>query len=165
MKRGERSPEATKRYKQLQRHKKRYMELREELQLAGVIPVEPDGAIRDERVDPDEQGEQSLPALTGEAIRRGWAVPEERKPRLVDELVGILDDPEESAKVKVAAFNALRQADQAQYERDNPGSKGELPSAININVVTVEGGPGGLAATEPHQIEVEVVGGDRDQDG
>ena len=139
MKRGKRSPEAIRDYRRLHRHKRRYMELREELQLAGVIPTEPDGAIRDERVDPADQTAQALPALVAEAVRRGWAVPEEAKPRHVDELSGILEDVEESSKNKIAAFNALRLADKDQYERDHPeadGAKGV--TVLNINEVIVD---------------------------
>lgn len=151
MKRGERTPEAEKRRRQLHRKKQRFAELREELQLAGVLPVEPGGAFRDERVDPSTQSEQSLPALTGQAARRGWAVPEEKKPALVDELVGIIDDPEESNKVKVAAFNALRQADQSQWERDNPekAKGGGGGFQLNVNVVAVD--------TATQMVEVDAV--------
>lgn len=142
------SPESRSAYKRLQRQKKRYQELREILQLAGEIPTEPVGATFSaqrpnghERVDPTTQGEVVVPTLVTQAIRSGWAVPEGNKPRLVDEMVRVIDDPEESTKVKVAAFNALRQADQSQWERDNPKEKAEqAPTEININVVTVESG-------------------------
>lgn len=153
MKRGTRTPDAEKERKRKQRRLKRYMELREELQLAGVIPVEPGGTKHGEQVDPELQGTQHLPQLTGEAARRGWAVPEDKKPGLVDELTAIVDDPEESNKVKVAAFNALRQADQNQWERDNQkDGKDVVTTAINISVVTVE--------TSQQAIDVEVVSGD-----
>ena len=143
MKRGEKTPESVKKRKRLQRHKMRYMELREELQIAGVIPTEPAGATRDERVNPASQTSQVLPALTAEAIRKGWAVPEEKKPQLVDEMVKIVDDPEESNKVKVAAFNALRQADQHQHERDNPSKKdgGDNPTEVNVNIIVDNAAP------------------------
>lgn len=143
MKRGEHTPESERRRKQLQRRKKRYMELREELTLAGVIPTEPAGAIRDERVDPATQGGQALPALIGEAIRKGWAVPEEKKPGFVDELGAIIENPEESNKVKVAAFNALRMADKDQWERDHPevGTTEKGPTTLNVNIVNVDGSP------------------------
>lgn len=146
MRRGEHTPEAVKRRKQLQRKKRRYMELRDELETLGLIPVEPTGAVvgavrpdGTDRVDPATQGEQHLPALVGQAVRNGWAVPEEKKPRLVDEMVAIVDNPEESNKVKVAAFNALRQADQHQYERDNPEAKrgGGEPVQLSVNIVNV----------------------------
>lgn len=109
----------------------RYSKARETAQLLGVIPTAPEGAAREERVQVSQQGEQPLPQLVGEAIRRGWAVPEDRKVGLVDELVAILDDPEMSAKVKVAAFNALRQADQAQWERDNPKQAAQLSATLS----------------------------------
>jgi hypothetical protein len=143
VKRGEHSPASTRDRKKLQRHKKRYMELREELQLAGEIPTEPEGAIRDERVDPASQGTQPLPALTGQAARNGWAVPDEKKPALVDELIDIIDDPDESNKVKVAAFNALRQADDSQWDRDHPKEDDKTSrgvTTLNVNIVNVEGG-------------------------
>ena len=143
MRRGERTPEAVKAYRKRQRRIRRYMELREELQLSGDIPVEPDGATftrarpnGDERVDPATQTEQALPAIITQAIRQGWAVPEEKKPVLVDEMIGIIDDPEEANKVKVAAFNALRQADQHQYERDHP-ENAKLTGTTVLNVVEV----------------------------
>ena len=140
MKRGEKTPESVKRRKQFQRKKMRYMELREELQLAGVIPTEPAGAIRNEQVDPAAQSGGECPALVGEAVRRGWAVPEARKPGLVDEMVKIIDDPEGSDKVKVAAFNALRQADQAQWERDHPQDKQAAgPTVLNVVEVVIGG--------------------------
>lgn len=139
MKRGEHTPESIARRRKLNRHKKRYMELREELMLAGEIPTEPAGAIRDERVDPATQQGQSTAALTREAIRRGWAVPEEKKPGLVDELIAIIEDPDASHKEKVASFGALAKADWNQYRQDNPETAAKaVATVININVETVE---------------------------
>jgi hypothetical protein len=40
--------------------------------------------------------------------------------RYADELGTIVTDPDVPAKVKVAAFNALRLADKDQWERDHP---------------------------------------------
>jgi hypothetical protein len=108
------------------------MELREILMLSGDIPVEPSGAIRDERVDPKSQGEQSLPGIVREAIRKGWAVPEHLKPQLVDELVAILQNPETSAKEKVASFTALTKADWNQWRQENPDKAVTGPTVINI---------------------------------
>jgi hypothetical protein len=45
-------------------------------------------------------------------------------------MVGIMDDPDQSAKVKVAAFNALRMADKDQWEREHPQQRG----TVNVNV-------------------------------
>ncbi len=118
-----------------QRIKQRYAKAREDAQLAGVIPTVPDGALKDECVDPLQQGSQPMPGLISQAVRNGWAVPEEIKPDLVDELIRILDDPEIPSKTKVAAFNALRMADQAQYERDHPETKGTKVSvAVGVGV-------------------------------
>ncbi len=111
MRRGSDSSQYTSDRRKLQRHKRRFMELREELMLAGEIQVEPSGAIRDERVDPADQSAQALPALISEAVRRGWNVPEGKKPQLIDEMIEVVENPEESAKNKIAAFNALRTAD------------------------------------------------------
>lgn len=149
MKRGEHSPESIKRRKTLNRHKKRYMELREELMLAGEIPTEPAGAIRDERVPPDSQGSQPQPGLIEAAIRHGWAVPEDKKPRLVDELISVLDDPEAKQKDKVAAYSALLRGDQHQYEVDHPQDNNRPGAAvININVETVAAQPSDVAPVE-----------------
>lgn len=116
-----------------------YAKAREEAQLAGVIPTEPVGAVRDERVDPASQSAPPLPGLVATAIRNGWEVPLGRKPQLVDELISILDNPDQSAKVKVAAFNALRMADQHQFERDNPDQVKERGAfVLNISVVNTE---------------------------
>jgi hypothetical protein len=120
--------------KDRQRKRERYQKLREDLQLSGDIPVVPEGAIRDERVPTSGQGEQHLPQLVGRAVRKGWAVPEERKPGLIDELMTIIDNPEVPEKVKVAAFQALRAADKDQYERDNPGAVKKLAIGPPVNV-------------------------------
>lgn len=114
------------------------MELREELQLAGVLPTEPDGAIHPERVDPADQTAQPLPALVEQAIRKGWAVPEEKKPPLVDELVAITLNKEMSPKQKIAAFNALRAGDRSQWEQDNPVDAGKAKGASSTVAVSVQ---------------------------
>ncbi len=123
-----------------QKLKDRYAHAREDAQLAGLIPTTPEEALKPEVVSPSVQSEVPQPKLIGECIRNGWAVPEERKPELVDELIAILDNPVIPHKIKVAAFNALRMADQAQYERDHPEevakSKGGSGSnVVNVNVV------------------------------
>lgn len=114
---------------------------RENAQLAGDVPTLPAGALRPEAVDPRAQadgGASQLPKLIQQAVRQGWATPEVRKPDLVDELMRMLGDPDVPDKVKVAAFNALRMADAAQYERDHPevaqAAKGRA-GTVNINVV------------------------------
>lgn len=137
-KKGKSRPTTARRNRR-QKTKERYSKAREDAQLEGIIPTTPEGAVRTEPVSPSVQGNQPLPNLIADAIRKGWAVPEGIKPGLVDEMVQIIMDPEMPAKAKVGAFNALRMADQAQYERDNPEaaskSKGNVPSvSVNMNI-------------------------------
>lgn len=111
--------------------------VREDAQLAGAIDTVPEGAVRSERVDPKKQSEQAQPKLIEQAIKQGWAVPDQKKPGLVQELIAIVEDKSEEAsdKTKVAAFRALLAADQAQHERDNPQTKNNK-STVNVSVQT-----------------------------
>ena len=121
-----------------QKLKDRYAHAREDAQLAGLIPTTPEEALKPEAVPSSVQTAAPMPELIAEAIRKGWAVPEDRKPGLVDELLGIIQSVDMPAKVKVAAFNALRQADQAQYERDHPEEAAKAKSkgtTIHGNVI------------------------------
>ena len=121
-----------------QKLKASYAKAREDAQLAGVIPTTPEGAVRPERVDPSTQSVQPLSELIAQAIRKGWAVEDGIKPHLVQEMVGIVLDPNMTAKAKVAAFQALRMADQSQWDRDHPEVKPTTKSggAIAISVST-----------------------------
>lgn len=157
--------------------RERYSKAREDAQLLGVIPTTPEGALKPERVAPEAQADAPQPNLIGEAIRKGWAVPEARKPDLVDELIRLLDDPQVSDKVKVAAFNALRQADQAQYERDHPAEAAKMRGGVINTVVSVsvesnraavqalreafENDQGGGATGLPPPVEPSPFGGGR----
>lgn len=120
-----------------QRKVKRYSKLREELQLAGEIPTSAEGAVWNEVVDPSSQSEQPLPVLIGTAIRRGWATPEEKKPRLVDEMIKMVECQEVGEVQRVMAYNALVKGDQLQWERDHPSEAGKTKggSAVNVNVI------------------------------
>jgi hypothetical protein len=113
---------------------RRFMKSREDAQLAGLIETTPKEAIGkiDERVKHDD------PKLIETAIKSGWAVPEEIKPELIQEMVAIVtDDTEEvSDKTKVAAFRALLTADQHQHERDNPQVKSKSGGTVNVSVQT-----------------------------
>src|SRR3954465_3171126 len=103
-----------------QKIKRKYARLREDCQLADIIDTNPEGAVRDECVPATAQSEQPFPELIAQAIRKGWAVEEGKKPGLVDELVRIVLDPNMPAKAKITAFNALRMADKDQWEREHP---------------------------------------------
>lgn len=115
-----------------QKIRRRYQSAREEAQLAGIEPTVPEGALEPERVPGSAQGSQPLPELVARAIRRGWAVDDGMKPHLVDELVAIVMSDEMPSKAKIAAFNALRMADQHQYERDEPDKKGGEGTTVNV---------------------------------
>lgn len=139
--------------------KSRYARAREDAQLAGLIPTTPEGALKPERVSASAQTEQPLPELIGQAVRKGWAVPEQNKPALVDELVGIVNNPDMPAKVKVAAFGALRLADKDQYERDHPEAaaraKGGSKVSVGIsNKVTTDGSSGDVFSDIEQDIAI-----------
>jgi hypothetical protein len=124
--------------KMKQKLRRRYTCDREDRQLSGLEPTVPESAVHDERVDPRTQSEHPLPHLTGMAIRNGWAAPDDRKPGLVDELIGILDDPDMPARAKIAAFRALLMADQVQYERDHLERAGDSAMVnLQVNIQTV----------------------------
>lgn len=138
-KRRSKSRPTTKRRNERQKLKERYAKAREDAQLAGMIPTEPQGALKPERVDPSVQGCQPLSHLVSQAIKRGWAVEDQKKPSLVQEMVDIVMSADMPVKAKIAAFNALRQADESQWTRENPSpsvnGKGGA-SAIAISVQT-----------------------------
>jgi hypothetical protein len=127
--------------------KARYSKLREDAQLHGLIETSPEGAVRCEVVDPASQDEQQIPSLDREAIRRGWAVPEEKKPQLVDRLMEpfFKDDTiitKEGQVMTVAPdrhllkenFKALALADRMQWERDHPEEAGKAKGKTEVNV-------------------------------
>ncbi len=160
MKKGKRR--STKNRNRKQKVKETYAKAREDAQLVGVIPTEPVGAVRDERVPQCAQTNQSLPALIAQAIRKGWATEDAKKPELVDELVSIVLNPDMPPGKKVAAFNALRMADESQWKRDNP----EVDSArgsfvLNVNVVQVESVPARDDAVVILQAEAVVADGNQ----
>lgn len=145
--------------------KERYSKLREEAQLLGLIPTVPGGAVRDEvaKTIPPPQ-----PELVEQAIKRGWAVDEEMKPHLVQEMIDIVQSTEADTKHKIAAFRALQAGDKDQFERDNPTDKKESrPAEINIQILSVEGNQPAPVNLIPSQegggVMVEVVpsGGDQ----
>ena len=157
--------------------KSRYARAREDAQLEGIIPMSPEGALKPERVDPSSQKEQPQSKLIGQAIRKGWATPDEKKPRLVDEMIAIVEDPEAKTFDKVAAYNALLKGDQAQFERDQPEQAAKAKGGINVNnsneVTVVDLGElfrrvdeqrRGVTNVEAAIISSEDVGGDGEED-
>lgn len=114
--------------------KKRYSAAREEAQLAGVIPTTPDGAVHEERVPSSAQSVQPLPELVVRAICQGWATHDDKKSELVEEMVAIVLNQDMPAKAKIAAFNALRMADQMQFERDHPEEANKIKGGSSVTV-------------------------------
>jgi len=112
--------------------------VREDAQLYNVIPTTPEGAVRNEVVDPATQGEQPLPGLVSKALRNGWATPDEKKPGLVDEMDQVVRNAALDANIRVAAFRALLKGDEVQYARDHPEEAGKAKGAgmaVNVGIV------------------------------
>lgn len=116
----------------------RYSKVREDAQLAGVIPMTPEGAPRPEKVDPRLQGCQQLPEIVKQALKDNWSTPDAAKPAIVGALLGpffestvVLDkdgnrvvippDP----KLLNELARTLRMLDQTQFARDNPEAAGK----------------------------------------
>lgn len=135
-----------KKRKTRQRKPARYSKRREDAQLSGREPVSAEGAVRNERVSPLAQEDQPLPALVARGIRSGWATPEEMKPILVDEMVGIIQDPEMKAVPKIMAYQALLKGDQYQYERENPEAAGKAKGGVKVDVNQQ------VVVTDPYQL-------------
>lgn len=146
MKRGDKTKASKDRRKKTQRAVAQYQKLREDLQLAGKLPTEPAGAVRDERVDPARQQEQQLPTLVADAVRNGWAVPEHVKPKIVDKLIEpfisndvVLDKDGVQVEVPPDRYllkenaKVLGMLDQRQYERDNPDAAGRAKGGVKID--------------------------------
>lgn len=96
------------------------------------MPVSPQRAM-------EEQNQSALCTTSSSvsSLKRGWATPPEIKGDLVDEMIRIVHDPDVKTKDRVAAFNALRVADQSQWERDHPVESGKSKggsASVNINL-------------------------------
>lgn len=115
--------------------KAKYMKAREEAQLLGIIPTEPSGAVRNEVVNPATQESQQFPQLERQAIRNGWSVPEDKKPKIVDNLYVAQELAVANGDLRAAAMNgqALMRADQMQHDRDNPKEAKGDKVQVNVN--------------------------------
>ena len=158
-KKRSRSKPTSKARRKRQSTKDRYAHAREDAQLEGLIPTTPEEALTDERVPPSAQANQPMPGLIAEAIRKGWSVPPGLKPQLVDELIGVILDPEARTKDKIAAFNALRGADRSQWEQDNPVDAGKAKGAVNTVSVSVQANMIAINALR-EALERDVGGGE-----
>jgi len=140
-----------------QKLKEKYAKTREEAQLAGLIPMTPEGAVRNEKVDPALQGAALLPELVRLALRNNWSTPDIAKPAIVANLLepfftrevgpdGVLLPPNRTQLIELA--KVLKLLDQTQYERDHPESKG---GSISISLQNT------LLATEVMRKSLEAV--------
>ena len=133
-----------KRRKTRQKVKERYAKAREDAQALGVIATTPEGAVRDERVDPASQDEQRFPGLDRLAIRNsdGWGVNDHVKRRVIEVSAEVLFEkktyidkegnereapPDRFAQAQAA--KTLLAADKFQHEKDHPKDDGN-----NINI-------------------------------
>jgi hypothetical protein len=121
-----------------QKLKERYSKAREEAQLHGIIPTSPEGALRDERVSAQTQSKQDTSGLERKAINSGWAVPEEKKPEIVERLIEKVTNPGASAKEVALNARVLLMADKEQWERDNIEEARKRAGGSNVNLAFFE---------------------------
>ena len=124
----------TKRRKRKQNQRAKLGRIREQLQLRGEEPTSAEGAVRCERVDPSTQEEQELTALDRQAVRRGWAVPEAEKVKVIDRLLDVVKDPLAKNMAVIFSANALVSANHRQYEYDNPEAAGKAKGGVKVDV-------------------------------
>lgn len=131
-----------------QKLKAQYARIREDAQLAGVIETTPQGAARNEVVDPRLQGCQQLPELIRQALKECWAVPDSAKPGIIGALLEpffsndiVLDKDGNQVRVApsrtllIELARTLKMLDQTQFERDHPelAAKARGGGSISVN--------------------------------
>ena len=139
----------------IQELRREYAITRENAQLAGIIPVTPEGAVRDERVDTRLQGCQQLPKLVQQALRDNWSVPDIAKAAIIGSLLQpfytqdtivdangntVVVPPNRALLMELA--KTLKMLDNVQYERDNPelaarAKGGNVSVQTNIAAATI----------------------------
>lgn len=165
----------TPRRKAKQRTKEKYAKAREEAQEKGIIPTTPEGAVRDERVDPRTQDEQRFPGLDRLAIQndgKGWSVPEHVKRKVIEVSAEVLFQAPKTVVSPVSgevveippnrfeqmqAAKTLMQADKQQWERDNPEEAGKAAGASETNVQVVELSELLKRAKEQREVKPDVI--------
>lgn len=150
-----------------------FAKMREDAQHHNVISTTPEGAVRDERVDPALQDQQRFPGLDRAAIRDGlgWSVPDSVKRKVVEvaaemvheRVIDFVDVDGSGNKVPVERPNRkaqiegakiLMDADQQQYKRDEPLKAGQAAGASQFNVTEMIAD---MAAPDPEPVEVKVA--------
>jgi len=143
---------ANKKRKAEQEQVKRYQKDREDLQLRGRVPTVPEGAVRDERVDPRTQGSQPLPQLVLQALKEDWSTPGAAKPKIVASLLEpfyvedvVVDKDGNQVRVppnrgmQIACAKVLKDLDVVQHERDHPEEAGKAKGGINVSAQAAAG--------------------------
>lgn len=134
-----------------QKIKEIYAKAREDAQLAGIIPTTPEGAVRNECVDPRLQGCQQLPALIRQALREDWSTPAAAKPGIIGALLEpffvqdvVLDKDGNQVTVPTSRVmlielaRTLKLLDQTQWERDHPEEAGRAKGGSTAVAVSVQ---------------------------
>lgn len=140
------SKPTSKRRNERQKLKQAYSKAREEAQLAGIIPTTPEGAVRPEQVNPNNQRVPALPDIVRQALKEGWATPDSAKPAIVaallepffnDELVvdetGKVHLVRPSRKLLNELAKTLRILDQTEYERKFPELAAKAKGGVTVN--------------------------------
>jgi hypothetical protein len=154
---SKRKPKPTSKAKnRKQKIKKKYAKAREDAQLAGIIPTTPDGAVKNERVQPFAQTlGPALPEIVRQALKDNWATPDSAKPAIIASLLEafykddiVLDENGKEVRVKpsrkllMELAKTLHLLDQTQWERDHPaeagkakgGGMGGIGVAVSVDV-------------------------------
>ena len=131
----------SKRRRKKQELKERYAKVREDAQLADIIPTTPEGAVRNEVV---QTGNAVLPEIVREALRNNWATPDSAKPAIVANLLepffaerelDALGKPVPPNRAQlIECAKVLRLLDQTQFERENPEAAGQAKGGLNISL-------------------------------
>lgn len=149
MKRGTKTKAGIKRKRSKNKQVKRFMEDREDLQLAGRIATEPGGAVRNEVVDPATQDEQRFPDLDRMAIRneRQWGITEKVMRKIVEINAEVIYErktyfdkdgnerelpPDRAAQVQ--ASRVLMAADERDWDRKHPEEAGKIKGGVKVAV-------------------------------
>ena len=146
-----------KRRKRKQKLRKLYSQVREDMQLEGVIETNAEGALRPETVDPSSQKGMTAEEMDTlrQAIKDGWRVPEHLKQKYQEDLRSIILDEDvyldkdgvevrvrASPKTRISAIRLASLLDQMQYERDHPEeagkAKGNSTTINNVNSVAMQ---------------------------
>lgn len=167
-KRKRKSRPTTARRNKDQKLREKYAKVREEAQLAGIIPTTPEGAVRDERaksVDPLD----GLPDYVKQALRESWATPASAKPAIIAALLrpffnevpvmtkdGDLVYVPASAKTLNELARTILAMDQNQFARENPEAAGKAKGPT-INGVPTSGNIAVNISLESNKLAVKVM--------